>query len=138
MKKKLQDKKGFTLVELMIVVVIMGILVAVAVPVYNAVTKNVKAKACASNVRIIKENLNQYAMTGGANGGDVSAEVLAKTFTGKAWADLPQAYTNLFDEGEPLCPTDDSSYKITVTANADGSYKVDVACTAHADAAPAA
>lgn len=39
-----QNKKGFTLVELMIVVVIMGILVAVAVPVYGAVTTNAEKK----------------------------------------------------------------------------------------------
>ena len=41
MRKMLKNKKGFTLVELMIVVVIMAILVAVAIPIYNAVTKGV-------------------------------------------------------------------------------------------------
>ncbi|MCH5189576.1 MAG: prepilin-type N-terminal cleavage/methylation domain-containing protein, partial [Oscillospiraceae bacterium] len=41
------NKKGFSLVELMIVVVIMGILIAVAIPLYGAITKNANNKTCA-------------------------------------------------------------------------------------------
>ncbi len=60
--RKMLNKKGFTLVELMIVVVILGILVAVAVPIFTAVTKNSKVKACESNMRIIRSNLVSYML----------------------------------------------------------------------------
>jgi prepilin-type N-terminal cleavage/methylation domain-containing protein len=62
--RKMMNKKGFTLVELMIVVVILGILVAIAVPIFSSVTKNAKKKACASNIRIIEGNCSTYLATG--------------------------------------------------------------------------
>lgn len=49
-----KNKKGFSLVELMVVVVIMGILIAVAVPMYGAVTANAEKNTCATNIRNIK------------------------------------------------------------------------------------
>lgn len=41
--RTLQDKKGFTLVELMIVVIIIGILTAVGVPLYMGYVRDAKA-----------------------------------------------------------------------------------------------
>lgn len=58
--KLLKTKKGFSLVELMIVVVIMAILVAIAVPIYNAVSEGFRAKTCISNQRQIYGAVNNY------------------------------------------------------------------------------
>lgn len=124
--RKLMSKKGFTLVELMIVVVIMGILVAVAVPVYGAVTKNARKKTCQSNIRIIKENITQYQMTGGQDGATIeSASVLQSAVN----ASNP-TFLNLFEGGViPSCPTDNTSkYTITVE-NTDGTTTYKVLCT---------
>lgn len=60
----LKNKKGFTLVELMVVVAILGILVAVAVPVYNNVTDSAKDKTCATNVRTIESAIMQAEASG--------------------------------------------------------------------------
>ena len=58
--RKLMNKKGFSLVELMIVVVIMGILIAVAIPLYGAITENANNKTCANNIKTIKSNAAAY------------------------------------------------------------------------------
>jgi prepilin-type N-terminal cleavage/methylation domain-containing protein len=60
--RRAQDQKGFTLVELMVVVVILGILVAIAVPLYNAQTEKVKKATCQANQRIIESAIVQWSM----------------------------------------------------------------------------
>ena len=145
MFKFLKSKKGFTLVELMIVVVIMAILVAVAVPIYSAVTDNARKKTCAGNQREIVSQITNNVMsnpsylkltTSGAKGTftietNTAGDGLANTAN---YSDvLTIAFTDLFNANNlPFCPEKGAKITVEVTCGADaGSCVVKTSCDKH-------
>ena len=53
-------EEGFTLVELIIVIIVIAILVSIAVPVYASMTDNARMNACKANLRTIDGTISQY------------------------------------------------------------------------------
>lgn len=91
--QKANNQKGFTLVELMVVVVILGILVAIAVPVYNSVTERAQVNACRANLRTIDGMDAQWQ----------SMTTAERTAVG--------SFANMFSGGVlPTCPADGDAY----------------------------
>jgi type IV pilus assembly protein PilA len=60
-----KSKKGFTLVEIMIVVVIIGLLAAMAIPAFQKVRATSQEKAITNNLRQIGSAAQQYFLEEG-------------------------------------------------------------------------
>lgn len=60
MMQKKKNQKGFTLVELVIVLAIIGVLIGIAIPIYNNVLSSAETKADNSNIAMIEDAVLVY------------------------------------------------------------------------------
>ena len=58
----LKGRRGFTLIEIMIVVLIIAVLLAIAIPNFMKARDTSRTKACVANLRQIDTGKVQYAM----------------------------------------------------------------------------
>lgn len=108
----MRGKKGFTLVELMIVVLILGALAAIAIPRILGGANTAKANACATNIDMINSQIELYYSNNGSYPATLSV------LTGDA---------DYFPDGAPICPVTGAAYSDTLTAN----NRVDASAHAH-------
>ena len=108
--KRGKMNRGFTLVEIMIVVAIIGLLAAIAVPNFVNARNQSRISVCINNLRQIDSAKEQYALQENLNDGD-------------AIADPDTGFTNYIRGGfaNLRCPI--------MTAGGDTSYEVNVVGT---------
>ncbi len=111
MKSNIAKKKGFTLVEIMIVVAIIGLLAAIAIPNFVKARTTSQANACINNLRLVDASKQQWAL-----------EQRKQTTDTPAGTDL-QPYLGRGANGElPTCPVDpNNSFTTSYTPNNVGT-----------------
>lgn len=65
--KKLTNKKGFTLIEMLVVIAIIAVLVAIIIPVVSSATDKAAAATNAANLRSIKAEATTDMLNGASN-----------------------------------------------------------------------
>lgn len=105
-----KNTHGFTLVEIMIVVAIIGLLAAIAVPNFMQARNTTRKNTCINNLRLIDAAKEQAALENnledGADAGDITPYLKGGAL--------------------PTCPTDASDYTV-------GAIGVDPVCDNAAD-----
>jgi len=101
----MRSRKGLTLIELLIVVIILGALAAIAIPRITTSATTAKSNACTTNVDTLNTAMEMYKMDKG------TYPTLATLTTDP----------NYFPDGEPTCPYGAS---FPYVLKADGSERV--------------
>ena len=104
MKINTSRKAGFTLVEIMIVVAIIGLLAAIAIPNFVKARATSQSNACINNMRQIDSAIQQYALEAKLSGSSaVDSGALGQYIKGNA---------------VPVCPAGEKAYTIGGTYDA--------------------
>jgi prepilin-type N-terminal cleavage/methylation domain-containing protein len=116
MLNKLNKRRGgFTLVEIMIVVAIIALLAAIAVPGFLRARKRSQASRIINDLRLIDSAVDQYAIETNKKSGD--------TVKVSDWTNYLKKGTNLFTTGKDILGNDYNDQKVDSLPGVPASSK---------------
>ncbi len=110
-----RQRNGWTIVELAIVVAIIGILAALAVPMYKMIVTRSKISSLASDLRVHSESITRYALETGTY---PTSQIIQDNASGIG-SDLDDFLSNSWYEPTPI----GGEYTLNTTNLADGKLK---------------
>jgi general secretion pathway protein G len=97
----MKNKSGFTLLEVMLVVILISILAAIVIPRFSVSSKRAKVQSCEMNRAILNKQVEAYYFLEG-------------TWPIDSLADI-KTNNNYFPDGIPTCPVDLTSYQLAIS-----------------------
>jgi prepilin-type N-terminal cleavage/methylation domain-containing protein len=116
---KTNRKAGFTLVEIMIVVAIIGLLAAIAIPNFVKARQTAQTNACINNLRIIDAAKQQWALEQGKPSSATPVATDVEPYLGRSGSVMPYcplsgttgtAYTIGALTAVPTCPNSNATH----------------------------
>ncbi len=114
LRAAVRDQRGFTLIELIVIMVIIGILLVVALPTYSYIATKAKVSRAVSEIRTLEKDVTSYLIEKGAlpPSGPLGMDAIGRSGFLDPWK-RPYQYLNIPSGGTPY--QDD----VTLPLNAD-------------------
>lgn len=119
LKRKLNNQKGLTLVELLAVIVVLGIIAAIAIPAIGGVIDKSKRNADEATLTLIKDAAIRYAMTENIDSvtranGNIQSLLIGNGYLNNFSATLQSNSARAFDSFELSFDSTNKRYEVKV------------------------
>lgn len=143
MFKFMNSKKGFTLVELMIVVLVIGILLGIGIPTYNSVVASSTKRVCNAQIVQLKSEAKNwcinnswntyvsYAIGSDENGNRIFLRYDTEGYTGGLSHDQIVQFNSEVHPNVKPCPSG-GTYYVRVLAGISGVPEIECVCDCEA------